>query len=296
MKITSRNVNWIRAVINKWFDERIRKDNTDILCIQETKAFENQIPAELRLIMKDYNYIRHSGTRPWYAGTAIFYKKHLEIVSTKNHFGELEQFHEDGRVVEIKFSFASHCEEHSYVAILEEKNKNRIASHSSQWQQTFTLLNIYFPNGGAKADGTEMLSYKLDFYEKFIHYINTLRANWENIITTGDFNICHHPIDIARPEENKNSIWFLPIERAELDKLQSNWYIDVFRHFNPDLKDKYTRRSYRAWARPRNVWRRLDYFRVSENILPFVSKVKHQEQVMWSDHCPISLELDFLAK
>ncbi len=272
MRITSRNVNWIRAVINKWFEEWIKRDNPDILCIQEPKAFEHQIPAEIKFIMKDYNYIRHSGTKPWYAGTAIFYKKNLEILDTKNHFGELEHFHEDGRVVEVKFSIP-----------LSKRDKGGF---------NVTLLNIYFPNGGTKADGTEMLSYKLEFYEKFIRYINTLRENWENVITTWDFNICHNPIDIARPEENKNSIWFLPIERAELDKLQANGYVDVFRHFNPELKDKYTRRSYRAWARPRNVWRRLDYFRVSENILPLVSKIEHQEQVMWSDHCPISLELN----
>ncbi len=282
MRITSRNVNGIRAVINKWFDEWIKKDSPDILCIQEPKAFEHQIPAELKFIMKDYSYVRHSGTKPWYAGTAIFYKKDLEIISTKSHFGELEHFHQDGRVVEIKF-----------------KTTNNLSPFlkgggeaGGILNETFTLLNIYFPNWWTKADGTEMLSYKLEFYEKFIHYINTLRSNWENVITTWDFNICHNPIDIARPEENKNSIWFLPIERAELDKLQANWYTDIFRHFNPDLKDKYTRRSYRAWARPRNVWRRLDYFRVSENILPLVSKIEHQEQVMWSDHCPISLELN----
>jgi len=271
MKITSRNVNWIRAVINKWFDEWFKKDNPDILCIQEPKAFEHQIPAELKFLINDYNYIRHTGKRPWYAGTAIFYKKNLKVISTKNHFWEIEQFHEDGRVVEIKFSIPG-----------AKKNKKDLV---------FTLLNLYFPNWWTKADGTEMLTYKLEFYEKFIQYINALRANWENIITTWDFNICHKEIDIARPEENKNSIWFLPIEREKLDKLQKNWYVDVFRHLNPDLKDKYTRRSYRAWARPRNVWRRLDYFWISENVLALVKKMEHQDQVMWSDHCPISLEL-----
>lgn len=274
MRITSRNVNWIRAVIQKWFDEWIKKDNPDILCIQETKAFENQIPSELKFVMSDYDYIRHIWERPWYAGTAIFYKKWLKILSTKNHFDEIEKFHEDGRVVEVKFSVPA-----SYWT----KSKDLEAFD-------FTLLNLYFPNGWTRADGTEMLTYKLDFYEKFIDYINKLRNNWENIITTWDFNICHKEIDIARPKENENSIWFLPIERAELDKLQANWYTDVFRHFNPDLKDKYTRWSYRAGSRPRNVWRRLDYFRVSEWILSKVEKIEHQDQVLWSDHCPISLE------
>lgn len=261
MKITSRNVNGIRAVIKKWFDEWIRQDNPDIFCIQETKAFETQIPAEFKYLMKDYDYIRHSGTRPGYAGTAIFYKKELNVLDKKNHFEEIEKFHEDGRVVEVKL-------------------------------KNFTLLNIYFPNGWTKADGTEMLSYKLDFYEKFIHYINTLRSNGENIIVTGDFNICHKEIDIARPKENENSIGFLPIERSEMDKMEQEWYTDVFRHKNPALIDHYTRWSYRAGARLRNVWRRLDYFRVSSKILPKVSNIQHQSEVLWSDHCPISLELE----
>jgi exodeoxyribonuclease-3 len=154
-----------------------------------------------------------------------------------------------------------------------------------------SLLNIYFPNGGPRADGTEMLSYKLDFYEKYRNHINGLRNNGKLIISTGDFNICHEAIDIARPKENKNSIGFLPIERAEMDKLVNDHYVDVFRHFNPELKDKYTRRSYRAGARQRNLGRRLDYFRVSDTLLPFISKVQHQEAVEGSDHCPILLEM-----
>jgi len=262
MKITSRNVNGIRAVLNKWFCEWITQDNPDILCLQETKAFENQIPAELKYALRDYDYIRHTGTRPWYAGTTIFYKKNLEIVSTKNTFPEFPKFDEDGRVVELIFKY----------------NDKEIV-----------LLNIYFPNWWTRADWTEMLSYKLDFYEDVIKYINTQRDEWKEIIVTWDFNICHEAIDIARPEENANSIWFLPIERAEMDKLQANWYTDVFRYLNPELANKYTWWSYRAWARPRNVWRRLDYFRVSGWILKSVQDIQHQENILWSDHCPISL-------
>lgn len=267
MKIISRNVNWIRAVINKWFDQRFQSENPDILCIQEPKAFEHQIPAELKFLIQDYSYIRHAGTRPWYAGTAIFYKKDLEILDSKNQFWDIPEFYEDGRVVEIRF-----------------RNKNL--------DKNITLLNLYFPNWWERADGTEMLTYKLEFYNKFINYINSLRSKWDAIITTWDFNICHKKIDIARPKENENSIWFLPIERAKLDELQANWYTDVFRYFYPDLKDKYTRWSYRAGARPRNVWRRLDYFWVSEDILPSIQKMWHQDDVVGSDHCPIVLEIE----
>ena len=260
MKIVSRNVNGIRAVIQKWFYQWIKQEDPDIICLQETKAFEHQLPAEFRYHMGAYDWVWHAGEKPGYAGTVTLYKKSLSFISWRSIFEEVEHFHADGRVVETKF-------------------------------QEFTLLNIYFPNGGERSDGTEMLTYKLAFYQHFLHYINKLRAAWEKVITCGDFNICHREIDIARPEENKNSIWFLPIERAEMDELEKHGYVDVFRHLHPDLKDHYTRRSYRAGARPRNVGRRLDYFRVSENVLPDIKKITHAITVEWSDHCPIILEL-----
>jgi len=260
MKIASRNVNGIRAVTGKWFYEWVKQNDPDIICLQEVKSFESQLPPEFRYHMAEYNRIRHIWERPWYSGVATLYKKNLQFVSSTSRFESVEHFHEDGRVVETKF-------------------------------QDFTLLNVYFPNWWERADGTEMLTYKLKFYEHFIHYINKLRDAGEKVITCGDFNICHTEIDIARPKENENSIGFLPIERAEMDKLIKNGYVDVFRYINPGLTDQYTWWSYRAWARPRNVWRRLDYFRVSEDVLPYVKKITHETSVEWSDHCPIILEL-----
>lgn len=265
MKIISRNVNWIRAVVNKWFCEWIKDEYPDILCLQETKAFETQIPAELKFTLNNYDYIWHTWTRPGYAWTAIFYKRWLEIISTRNVFSENPDFCEDWRVTEIVFKY----------------NDSEIV-----------LLNIYFPNWWTRADWTEMLTYKLNFYEQVINYINLYRENWKEIIVTWDFNICHEPIDIARPDENVNSIWFLPIERVEMDKLCENWYIDVFRFFYPNLWEKYTWWSYRAWARQRNVWRRLDYFRVSEWMIEKIQDMQHLDSILWSDHCPIKLLLN----
>lgn len=262
MKICSWNVNGIRAVLQKGFLDWVSKEKPDILCLQEVKAFETQIPVELRFFLQDYQYIWHAGQRPGYAGVATFWKKSLDVHAMKSTFAEVEHFHEDGRVVEIQFS-------------------------------DFVLLNIYFPNWWERADGTEMLSYKLWFYERFLKYIDDLRAKGKKVITTWDFNICHREIDIARPKENENSIWFLPIERAEMDKMVAHGYVDLFRRFNPELKDKYTWRSYRAGARPRNVGRRLDYFWVSEDVVPLVTRVAHQDDVMGSDHCPIVMEGDF---
>ena len=258
MKIISWNVNGIRAVAKKGFHDWFENENADIVCLQETKAFPHQLDETLTNPL-GYHSTWHQGERPGYAGTATFSK--VAPVSDKNHFEELTHFHEHGRVVETKF-------------------------------KDFTLLNLYFPNGGPRADGTEMLSYKLDFYNHFIDYVNALRDSGESIIACGDFNICHTEIDIARPKENQNSIGFLPIEREHVSKVIENGYIDVFRHFNPDVTNAYTWWSYRAGARPRNVGWRIDYFFVSEDLIDKVKNVGHQTDVMGSDHCPLFIELD----
>ncbi len=264
MKIISWNVNWIRAVLKKGFAEWFLAEKPDILCLQEVKAFENQMPSEMKYFLWEYDYIWHAGERPWYAGTAIFYKKDINKIETKNEFWNFVKFFEDWRMTEFKFEFEG---------------------------KKFSLLNIYFPNGWTRADGTEMLSYKLKFYEEYLEYIQSLKTDGYEVISTWDFNICHTEIDIARPKENENSIWFLPIERAMLDTVQESWLIDVYRKLNPELKDKYTWWSYRAGARPRNVGRRLDYFWVSEWVFDLVKNCDQLDQVMWSDHCPILLEI-----
>ncbi|MDR2190257.1 MAG: exodeoxyribonuclease III [Candidatus Peribacteria bacterium] len=263
MKIASRNVNGIRAVLKKDFFPRVKATNADIFCFQEVKAFESQIPAEIRFHLADYQYVRHHGSRPGYAGTALFFRKDMNITEKKAEFSDL-MFREDGRMTQLNFWY---------------QNKE------------IALLNLYFPNGNPRADGTEMLPYKLAFYEKYRAYMHSLRAEGKRVISTGDFNICHKEIDIARPEANKDSIGFLPIERAEMDTLVAEHYHDVFRTLHPTAKDSYTRRSYRSGARERNVGWRLDYFWVDEAVLPWIATIEHQETVEGSDHCPIILEL-----
>ena len=180
MKIISRNVNGIRAVLQKGFLDFVKQENPDILCLQEVKAFEHQMPTELRFAMQDYDYVWHRSERPGYAGTAIFYRKSLEIAKNLNQFPECPLMNDDGRVTAIERS-------------------------------DFMLFNIYFPNGGERADGTEMLSYKLKFYQEYQQEVQRLIQAGKKVITTGDFNICHRPIDIARPKENENSIWIFSL-------------------------------------------------------------------------------------
>ncbi len=259
MKIISWNVNGIRAVAKKWFREFVAEYNPDILCIQETKAFEDQFLKDV-WELDWYDYIWHSGERAGYAGTAIFYKKHLSAEKTKNNFWEIEHFHNDGRMTEVDF-----------------------------WD--FVILNGYFPNGWTRANGQEMLTYKLDFYKHLTSYCNALKKSGREVIITWDFNIVHTRIDIARPDANENTIWFLPIERETIWNFFAEWYTDVWRHKNPWVVDTYSWWSYRAGARPRNVGWRIDYFAVTDGILERVTDVQYLCDVMWSDHCPVMMEI-----
>lgn len=268
MKIISWNVNGIRAVAKKGFREFIESESPDIFCLQETKAFEEQFLKEVGNI-DWYKYVWHTGTRPGYAGTAIFYKESLEIIDTKNDFWEIEHFHEDGRITELEFYY----------------------TNESGKKEHIVLLNWYFPNGWQKVTQANMLDYKLEFYDHLINYAREIRNSWKDIIVTWDFNICHEAIDIARPKENENSIWFLPIERERIWEFINDWNIDVWRYLNPTKADVYSWWSYRAWARPRNVGWRIDYFVVNADFMKNVKDMDYLTQVMWSDHCPIKLEL-----
>jgi len=263
MKIITWNVNWIRAVAKKWFKDFVETESPDILCVQETKAFEEQFLKEV-WDLEWYSYIWHIWERAWYAGTAIFYKNDIKIISTKNKFENMEHFHTDWRVTEIEF----------------ERNWKNIV-----------LFNGYFPNGWTRADWTEMVNYKLDFYNYLIDYSRKLKAQWKDIILTWDFNIVHTEIDIARPKQNQKSIWFLPIEREKIWELINDWNLDVFRYFHPEQLDTYSWWSYRAWARPNNVWWRIDYFVVNKDFINQVENIEYMIDTMGSDHCPVKLEL-----
>jgi exodeoxyribonuclease-3 len=255
MKILSWNVNGIRACMKKGFNDWLAKENADIVCIQETKAMRGNLPADLGQLQGYHSYW-HAGTRPGYAGTLTLSKQ--EPISWKNKF-EVKEFSEHGRVIETEFP-------------------------------DFFLLNIYFPNGGTRADGTEMLSYKLRFYDDMIAYANRLRKD-KSVIMTGDFNIAHTEKDIARPKENENSIGFTLPEREKFSELLENGYIDGWRKLNPD-KIEYSWWSMRTNARLRNIGWRLDYFVLTPDLLDTIKKLYHQNSVMGSDHCPIVLELE----
>ena len=253
MKLISWNVNGIRAADKKGLFEWFKKESPDILCLQEIKAQPEQVPPHLKNT-PGYNVFWNPAEQKGYSGVAIFTKE--KPLAINKGFG-IEKFDEEGRTLITEFS-------------------------------SFTLFNIYFPNG---KKNQERLDYKLDFYDTFLGYADNLKAEGKNIVICGDFNTAHKEIDLARPKENSNISGFLPVERAWIDTFIDHGYVDTFRHFNKK-PDQYSWWDMKSRARERNVGWRIDYFFVSKEFISNVKKAFILQDVMGSDHCPIGIELE----
>lgn len=252
-KLLCWNVNGLRAVMKKNFMEWFQAQQADVVCLQETKLQQDQIPAQL--VKPDGYYAYYDfAERKGYSGVALFSRR--EPLSIGNSIGE--KFEGEGRII--------------------------IAEYPE-----FLLYNIYFPNGQMS---DERLQYKLAFYDEFLQHCESSRKQGKKIVITGDINTAHKEIDLARPKANSVISGFLPIERAWLDKLVAHGYIDTFRMFNQN-EGQYTYWDQRFNARSRNVGWRIDYFFVSEDLKPNVKDAFIQADVQGSDHCPIGLILAF---
>ncbi|MEA2072716.1 MAG: exodeoxyribonuclease III [Campylobacterota bacterium] len=252
IEIISWNVNGIRAVGTKealkWIDER----QTDILCLQEIKALESQIPDSL--FEKEY-VERHvnPAEKKGYSGTATFSTMTSDFNSTTNHVDTMNE----GRIVETHYD-------------------------------DIVLFNIYFPNG---QKNEERLEYKMKFYDDLLEYCEKLREEGKSIIICGDVNTAHKEIDLKNPKANSKTSGFLPIEREWIDKLLDHGYVDTFRYVNGDEADRYSWWSYRSNARLNNVGWRIDYFFISEDLCENLEDAFILDYITGSDHCPVGIRL-----
>ncbi len=256
MKIISWNTNGLRATAKQgFFNPLFKEENPDILCLQETKAEPEQLPDEIKNVPGYFSFFSSCKVKKGYSGVAIYTKeKPLEVFYGMG----IKKFDEEGRLLGVKF-------------------------------KNFTIITGYFPNGGA---GPHRLKYKLEFYDAFLKFILKLRKNGEKVIFCGDVNTAHEAIDLARPKENEESTGFLPIERAWIDKVIKNNFVDTFRQFYPEKVGTYTYWDQKTRARDRNVGWRLDYFFADKKILPKIKKSEMLSDYYGSDHCPVVLEIN----
>ena len=246
------NVNGIRAVEKKAALKWIDEAEVDFLGLQEIKAEADQIPESI--FGREYKFQSiNSSSKKGQSGVALY--------------------------TDVKGS-AMCCE---HVDILDEGRINEY--HFGD----IAYFNVYFPNGQRSE---ERLAYKLAFYDRFLDHINELRTQGKSIVVCGDVNTAHRPIDLARPKANEGTSGFLPVERAWMDRLVENGYIDTFRHVHGDAEERYSWWSYRAGARARNVGWRIDYFFVSDDLKEKIVDADILHDVTGSDHCPVKLVLD----
>lgn len=254
MRIISYNVNGLRAAVKKGFVEWLQTDPADVICIQENKAQQSDVdPAAFRSMgFEDYWFCAQ---KKGYSGVTVFSKIKPDHV----HCGTGHQMSDDeGRVLQLHFG-------------------------------AVRLINAYFPSG---TSGAERQTYKFQWLNEFYEYIQQLRQENPNIILCGDYNIAHKEIDIHDPVRNKNTSGFLPEERAWMDKLYSNGWVDAFRHMRPQ-PHRYTWWSQRfPSVRRENKGWRIDYISVTEPLKPYIKDAEIYPDVLHSDHCPVYLDID----
>ena len=252
MRLVSWNVNGIRAVMKKEFMASLESMNTDVLCLQETKAQDDQVITALAEL-NGYHLYTNSAEKKGYSGTAILTKE--EPLSVTNDMA-IEKHDQEGRVIAAEF-------------------------------ETFYLVTVYTPNSGSEL---KRLPYRQTWDADFLSYVQSLEKA-KPVVICGDLNAAHKPIDLARPKPNYNkSAGYMQEEIDGIDNMVDAGFIDTFRYLKPE-ESKYSWWSYRAGARARNVGWRIDYFLASSSLAENITGTDILNDVMGSDHCPVLLDL-----
>jgi exodeoxyribonuclease III len=253
-KLISYNVNGIRSALNKGFAEWLKVENPDLICLQETKAQPDQI--ELMLFKQlGYETYCMSAIKKGYSGVAILTKTNPDYVK----YGmDNPKYDNEGRVLQLDFGDIS-------------------------------FIGLYIPSGTM---GDIRQQFKMEFLSDFQNYIDNLKITRPNLIISGDYNICHKPIDINHPERHLKSSGFLPEERAWFDGFIESGFTDTFRVFDQS-PEKYSWWSFRAASRFKNLGWRIDYHLITNTLNDRLKGASILAGVTHSDHAPVVMEMDF---
>ncbi|MFK7768606.1 MAG: exodeoxyribonuclease III [Mariniblastus sp.] len=249
MKLVSWNVNGIRAASKKGFQEFVEAEQPDCICLQETKAHEDQLSLDW-VHQLGYHTTFNSAVKKGYSGTAIWSKAEPEKVSLGLGIEEHDQ---EGRVITSTFD-------------------------------DFHLVTVYTPNSKR---GLARLDYRKQWDECFLDYVSELNQS-KPVIFCGDLNCAHKEIDLANPKTNRKNAGFTEEERSALDRMEAAGFVDSFREFDPS-PEKYSWWTVRVNARERNIGWRLDYFWVAKQFWDRVESASIRDDVFGSDHCPVEL-------
>lgn len=253
MKLISWNVNGLRAVINKGFENFFNEIDADIFCIQETKMQKDQIDDNMRRIFEGYYSYWNSAIKKGYSGTAVFSK--TEPINVTYGIG-IEEHDKEGRVITLEY-------------------------------EDFYLVNCYTPNSKREL---ERLEYRMIWENEFRNYLTSLNKI-KPVILCGDLNVAHEEIDLKNPKTNRRNAGFTDEERKKMTELLKSGFTDSFRYLYPNKTECYSWWSYMGHAREKNVGWRIDYFIISKTIEEKVKDSYIYSNVMGSDHCPVGIEL-----
>ena len=250
MKFVSWNVNGLRAVREKGFEDIFKNFDADAFCLQEIKLQENQIELHFDGYYEYWNYANKKG----YSGTAI-YTKHKPI---DVHYGlGIEEHDMEGRLITLEY-------------------------------ENYYIATVYTPNAQPEL---ARLAYRQKWEEDFREYFKKLDEK-KPIIICVDMNVAHQEIDLKNPKNNRKNPGFSDEEREKFTLLLNAGFIDTFRYFYPDKTDEYSWWSYRFNARKNNAGWRIDYFCVSDRLKEKLKYASIHQDVMGSDHCPVSIEIE----
>jgi exodeoxyribonuclease III len=255
MKIMTLNANGIRSAASKGFFEWMLKQRPDILCLQETKAQEHQLPAEV-LNLPGYHSYFHNADKKGYSGVAIYSKRKPDGVHMGLGWSDMDA---EGRFLQVDFGALS-------------------------------VISLYLPSGSS---GPERQAVKFDFMKRFMPVLKKLCQSQRDYIICGDWNIAHKAIDLKNWRSNQRNSGFLPEERAWMDEiLETLGWVDAFRVVNQE-PDQYTWWSNRGRAREKNVGWRIDYQIINPRLKARVSSVAIYREQRFSDHAPLNVIYDY---
>lgn len=257
MRVFSWNVNGIRSAQKKGLLQFIANSDADLILLQETRAFPKDLDGGL-VAPAGYLSEFFPAERPGYSGVAIYTRLPPEAVTMKHGLG-FREFDIEGRWLEARLP-----------------------------ERELVFVSAYFPN--SQREGTR-LSYKIDFCSAALERMRALEKSGLRVVLGGDINIAHQERDLANPAQNTRNAGFLPQERAWFGDLVAGGFVDTFRSFEQG-NGHYSWWSSRPGVRERNIGWRLDYQIVSASLSPNVKGSRIHPDVLGSDHCPVSLNLD----
>lgn len=299
LKIYSWNVNGLRAVLRKGaLQDFINKYQPDILCLQEIKAKPEQVEYDF----PGYKVFWNPAKRAGYSGTAILVRKESLLLLSSADLSALDVIHwssgkdcpsgnllGDVRNIRLK---RTNLELHA-----SENNSNdsfgQLAEHEGRVlvleSSDFYLVNTYVPN--SKPDLSRLKLRETEWDPGMLEFLKELEKT-KPVVICGDFNAAHEEIDIARPKTNHHSAGFTDEERQGITNYINAGLVDTFRTLHPE-EVRYTWWSHWGQARANNVGWRIDYFFVSKALKKNLKSAEIYENVTGSDHCPISIGLEF---